>query len=403
MMIDYFDVGETRHFYYIIVLNGLHIRYITVWPLMGRVYCLSKSISFNYLFHREKLISNFLIEEDRNPDSNKNFTSNRDRYVSRLLFVPLIIIVVTIFLLSMFPYIRCVIYALNSVSYFDSINALPEECPRFITEYTTLYSMFHLVKFIIDQAIIYYYMFLLFSVLKYPIVNDKFIIKTEIIGVFLIWLITYIVYNTYSLSFRFEIGVYFFRGTVRNLLITSLFIYITKIRHKISIKDFYSILHNFDLFMKNPICFSHFKDYLKTHSEEDYTYLFFWIDINSYKNFFDERGRLKNIQKANLIYTDYFMNTIRRKKTSVGKLSYRTTGSHSRSKYIDFPIDVCDTVEEAANIKFQLDNTVLYEIYDEALVYVNNRLFNRYLGMFRCEEEITEIEKLVCYIDFNIQ
>jgi hypothetical protein len=73
------------------------------------------------------------------------------------------------------------------------------------------------------------------------------------------------------------------------------------------------------------------------------------------------------------------------------------------SKFIDFPIEIYETIDEAANINFNLRDNELVELFDEAFSYVNNKLFNRYLGMFRSEEELRKIEKLICYIDFNIQ
>jgi hypothetical protein len=332
-------------------------------------------------------------------DSNRNLTYNRTSYTSKLLFLPLFFILSAIFILSQYPYIRCVIYSLNTFRVNDE-KALPSECPAFNRHISSLLVIFRIVKICIDQGLIFVYVFLIFSIFKFPIRNDKFLVKIEIIGTFLVWFITYIVCQSYSLYFNFNILVYLANNVFYTLCTCLIYLYVTVKRNKISPSDFYIMLYNFDVFMKNPICFSYFKEHLKKNLDDDYYYLFFWIDYQCFKHSYFKNDKMKNIEKANYIFLEYFVQNHRgyhSGSTDKGMSTLRL------SRVIDFPVEIHEVIEEAANSMFNLDDLILYDLFDEAFAYISNKLFNRYLGMFRHQDELKRIEKLICYIEFDIQ
>jgi hypothetical protein len=60
-----------------------------------------------------------------------------------------------------------------------------------------------------------------------------------------------------------------------------------------------------------------------------------------------------------------------------------------------------EKVEDLEREGFKIPQENLFELFDEALGFVNNKLFNRYLMMIRNEEEYKKLEKLICYFDFD--
>ena len=125
---------------------------------------------------------------------------------------------------------------------------------------------------------------------------------------------------------------------------------------------------------------------------------------------------LKIIEYANIIFTDYFIpndkvsrnsntssNNEKNSQYSMTNISSPLT-SKIQSKscfYIDFPVDILERVEEWANKNFESYDLRLEDVFDEAHLYVNNKLYNRYLTLFRNEEEYKKLEKLICYFDFD--
>jgi hypothetical protein len=153
--------------------------------------------------------------------------------------------------------------------------------------------------------------------------------------------------------------------------------------------------------MKNPICFSYFKKYLKNSSEDDHLFLYFWMDYYLYKNSFSSNNREKNYETAVNIYTDYFINN--RYSLRLSTLTEHSRINTSSIRYcIDFPLEIVENIEEMINRNYKVDDFDMCEIFDDAFIYINNKLFNRYLSMFRNEEEVKKIEELICYIDFKI-
>ena len=120
---------------------------------------MSKSIQFNYSFLRNRILSNFQKYENELNQQNKQFTQSRNIYVSKLIFIPIILSCIFIIICSQYPFIRCIVYGLSSLAYFDDQD-LPEECPEFISSTSKLYFALRIMKVIFDHITIYIYLYL---------------------------------------------------------------------------------------------------------------------------------------------------------------------------------------------------------------------------------------------------
>jgi hypothetical protein len=366
---------------------------------MGRVYSLWKSLEFNYSFLREKVVSNFMKDQTR-MESHKNLTTNRQRYISKLLFIPLLIIISSLFILSHFPYIRCIVYTFGVISY-ASEEGLPDECPAFNEGIGSMRHLIHCSKKCVDYAILFVYMTFVFSAFKFPIRNDKFKVKVEVFGTIIVWILAGTVCNYITLFYPINFDYNLLINTFQAFSIGMIYTYVTVKRSKVTDHEFYMMLYNFDIFMKHPICFSYFKEYLKRNSDDDYAYLFFWIDYQLFKNSFHYNCKVKNIERANYIFMEYFLQN--KSLLRIRSESTKNFSSLYFSKLIDFPVEIYEVIDESANVYFDIEDGMLYSIFDDAFAHIHNKLYNRYLGMFRDEVELKEVEKLICYIEFDIQ
>ena len=196
------------------------------------------------------------------------------------------------------------------------------------------------------------------------------------------------------------------------LVLTS---YLLVFRNTVGTSSFDAMLHNYDLFMQNPICFNYLKDFIKTIAEYEYNFVFFYIDYHFNKKQFMYNSKEENIEFACSIFSEYFCTNDGGSRISVSTYNEKTS-HHSRispyaskiqgrsSFYIEFPLDILERVEELAKNNFECSEEIpLDEVFDEAYTYVNNKLFNRYLMLFRNEEEYKKLEKIICYFDFDFE
>jgi len=157
--------------------------------------------------------------------------------------------------------------------------------------------------------------------------------------------------------------------------------------------------------MKNPICFNFLKNYIRNLESEDYCSLFFYLDLNYYKNNILHFTNENKVEYANKIFYEYISssNTRITRNAQVMTKSYYSDGMSSGYKFssMDFPIDIQEKIEDAAKENFEIQESNLDDLFDEAFSHINNKLYNKYLMMIRDQDEYRKLEKLICYFDFD--
>lgn len=368
-------------------------------------------MDFNYSFLTKKIYPNYLRYEN-DLDLTKNmYSEKRTVYVSKIIFFPLFSIFLILVILSLIPYTRCYLYAFISLN-----DALLNECSNVVTNLN--YIILRIIKLLVDITEIFLLTTFLFYVLLYPLREDKFKIRHELCILYSIWFLAHHVHHTLIIFEIFEYSLK--RNLIINIVEDSsyvlLCIILIIVRNKIDVNQFYSMLYNFELFMRNPICFNYFKDYIKSTHEEEYSALFFYLEMHFYKKKFNLESYDNNVILANSIYLEYFSNTDKNLIFSPSikhdnRFSYTRTRSYSgssqpksigaRTSFIDFPCDVVEKIEDFRKSDLKISNRELFSLFDEAIEHVNNKLYNRYLIMTRDEDEIKKLEKLICYFDFD--
>lgn len=352
----------------------------------------------------------------------------RNFYYLKMYWVPLTILFVCSSLLLVFKFTRCSIKAVIFSFFTINISEIKDdECSDI--DYIASYSItgdFLFNIFLTMEILIF--MTLMYRILKFPIKNDKFYLKIEFISIFFVWLITH----------HFILGIIYFIGggstpqyifllnSLRCASITLIYGIVTYIRKNISNEDLKNMLKDFDSFLYCHVCFSFFKEFIKTYHEEDYKYLSFWIEYNIYK----KQGELllnentnksksltiktrttnksvnsssinnsqdKNLiliseekvselkQMADAIYTDYFI------PSSVSQIN-------DCLMQISFPVEIIEKLEEAYKNGFLIDN--LLDIFDDAFEHINPKLYNLFLHFCRNEEQYKKLERIMFFIDF---
>jgi hypothetical protein len=393
---------KSESIYYVNLINSQFIHYVMIWPIIGRAYYIYKSVKFNYSFLTKKVYPNYLEYENNYDFHAEIYTEKRNIYVSKLIFFPLTGIFIVIFILSLIKGTRCYLFSMNM--YFS---ILLEECLDYVG-ITVLY-ITTMIKCFMDNFQIFIFMTFIYLTFRYPIKKDYFLIKLELTLFFIIWVIFHGVYHGLLIFniMKSDPWVQYTWNYLEGVVYIFVIYYLIKFRNSISPDSFHSMIYNYDIFMQHPVCFNYFKDYIKNSAEDEYNLLFFYIDYHFYKKQFENNFYEDNMEFARLIFRDYFVRSDKNSRNSFSTIGYldkipKVTKTFSKlSFYIDFPLEIYEKVEEFSQLKFQVDTKVLFNIFEEAFLFVNNKLYNRYLTLFRNEDKYKKLEKLICYFDFE--
>lgn len=231
-------------------------------------------------------------------------------------------------------------------------------------------------------------------VIKYPLQSDKFMIRTELNGLFLIWLTEHLVKEYFQL-YVLQADTKHFVCIVLDLFEIVAYImfefYLLIKRLQIDKEEFFLVLNDYESFMRNHICFTYFKTFINKQNSKDLKYISFWVDYYILKEltFYGNIGEEDLADYSKKIFSDYFGD---RFNTSINLLDIGTN-----DLTIDFPVDIKEKIQEAAvNSFLPIDE----EAFDEAFQLVNNKLYNIYLSMCRNINEYRNLELLISYIDF---
>jgi hypothetical protein len=407
-------------------INLLLIHNLIIIPLLVRVFCLGESIKYNYHHITRKFYDeNFQNEIDEH-FKKKYYT--RNFYYFGMFILPLAIVYILFIILLSIQYTECAIdafiYSQYNIHPFCNGKEIPTNEIKNYQITGTLIANFYLM---IEMFL---FLYLMFRVFKYPIKNDKFLLKLEFKSLFIIWYVTHNLMIGYSYVFggNYDSTSIFVINSLRNFAIILVYAYVTCARKKITSKEVNDIMKDFDSFMYCHVSFTFFREYIKTYHEEDYKLLSFWIEYHLYKKqtqAFQETIKemyLKNedqkVHTSDVKTLNMTLNTQDRQLIYSKEDELRDMADHIFQDYfcqirsntnspvltqnfymnIELPVDIYEKIEEAYKINFNVEN--LIEIFDEAHSYVTTKLFNLFLLFSRNEKEYKKLERVVFYIDF---
>lgn len=391
---------------YIKLFNTLYVHYVWIWPVLARLIYITQSIYFNYSFIRKNLnLCSYQKKEEAK--RTKKFTENKNSYISKLVIIPFLSL---FFIFLVFTFIgrfiskkfECYFYSFNSLIYVVNKNCLNDSIDKNIVMSLII------LKYSIDFVLHFTIITLSYIVnYKFKIKNDKFFMKTEVTYLAIFWFLIDNFYHGFILFHR-EFDEYLF-NFIYNVFQDSMFIImylvLTLKRKKIDSKEFYVVLNNYDMFMQNPIYFNYFREYIQKYYEDDEGCFIFWRKYHHYKSNFRFTNMIDNINYAYSIFTESIydpkMSNVIEKYSN--NYSMHISESNSmRNLVVELPIDVYERIEEVVNQNFTEDVMTLYEIFDEAFQIISGKLYNRYLSMFRNQQEYEKLKKLICYIEFDM-
>lgn len=407
-------------------INILLIHNLIIIPLLVRVFCLGESIKYNYHHITRKFYDeNFQTEVDEH-FKNKYYT--RNFYYIRMFIIPLAVIYIGVIILISIPSTECSIdaflYSLYKVQ-LPSCNGRTLNADEILAYEISGTAIAN--GYLMCQVVVF--MTLLYRVFKYPIENDKFLLKFEFISLFVIWTLCHnvVIGFTYLFEMNYDINYLFYFNSMPNFFIAFIYAYVTYKRKSITSKEIRDMMKDFDSFMYCHVSFTFFRDYIKSYHEDEYKLLSFWIEYHLFKRqtkLFQEyiqQMYLKNetqlhrltenkslnislnTQEKDLVYqkedqlremadhifSDYFTQNRSNTNSPVTTTNFMN---------IEFPVDIYEKIEDAYKNSFNVEN--LIELYDEAHSYVCTKLFNLFMMFCRNEKEYKKFERVVFFIDF---
>ncbi len=388
------------------LFNTLFVHYVWIWPIIGRLIYLSKSFHFNYSFIRENL-KGFALNFKMDLYRYKKFTEERNQYISKLVIFPFfglfaLFSVLTIIGKCISQEFECYFYSFNSLIFVVTKNCLNDTINKNIVLFLIIF------KYSVDFLLQFFLLTMAYIItFKFKIKNDRFLIKTEVICLTVLWFLLDNFYHGFIL-FHQKFDEYLFSfslNIILDFMFVILYFYLTFQRKKIDIKEFYVILNDYEMFIQNPIYFNYFREYIQKNYEDEEPCFIFWRRYNYYKLNFQNNNMIDNINLAYSIYSDCLYD--QRMSTVIDKYSYApsnifSSDSSKKNSIVELPIEVYERIEEIVNNDFIIDDYGLYTLFDEAFQVINGKLYNRYLSMIRNTEEYEKLTKLFCYIEFDM-
>jgi hypothetical protein len=405
-VILYFQNIDSEISDYIKLFNTLYVHYVWIWPVIARLIYITQSIYYNYSFIRKNLkLYSYQKKEEAN--QNKKFTHKKNSYISKLVILPFFSLFI-IFLIFTFigrfisKEFECYFFSFNSLIYVVNKDCLNDSIDKNIVLGLII------LKYSIDFVLHFIITTLLYIVnYRFKIKNDKFLIKTEVKYLAICWFLLDNFYHGFIL-FHDKFDEYLFNfiyNVSQDFAFILMYFILTYKRKKIDSREFYVVLNNYDMFMQNPIYFNYFREYIQKYYEDEEGCLVFWRRYQHYKSTFENNNLMDNINYAYSIFTDCIydpkMSCVNEKLSN--NLSIQIADSDSKKTLIvELPYDVYERIEEVVNQNFTVDVMILYELFDESFQIINGKLYNRYLSMFRNQQEYEKMKKLIRYIEFDM-
>lgn len=382
------------------VISTINSHCLFILPIIARMKAVLNLAKYNY-YHLTyaSQSQNFSVQASDDYFIKRLNNPNQDYLMFKYGFGIFFSVNLLLYFLLKFTTTKCLLY--NVTSFSKTLFDL--EC-----NYNLPYQLiiFDTVKNICYFGEMFYFVYNLFSLWMYPLSSDIFYIRFE----FLINLSWFLFHNVYHWYVQFTPDVTFFSQFLFNdvndfsFLIMHLFLIQQrkkkpKKKNKVKAVDnkpkYISIINTYSKFMRNYICFSYFKNYIKERQQftSHSNLLNFWVDYYLFKLHLKKSNVLKKtdlIIHAYYIYCNYF------RRESI-KLSTQENGGG----IIDIPIETLDKIEKASQIGFCMTRTELDKVFDEAFEYIDNILLNIYIGMLRNKHNIKRLSNIFLHTEFD--
>ena len=388
---------------YLKTINSLNTHIFFIIPIIFKINKLQELAKFNYN-HLTFRSQSSLFPQDENEDYFNSRLAQPDQDFEAFLFGLLCFLFVNIFVIFFLSYKFAGCFLFNSFSFSSDIFT-NTECNY---GYNSVFSI--ILKSFFFYGEIIYFIYQLAELWKYPLQNDILYIRFEML-INLIWFIFHHIYHFYA---QFNGKTSFFGMFLFNDVIDFTFVilqlFLVQIRQNLRYKTksarstkyiiakphYVTIMNRFSQFMRNYICFSYFKKYLKETAKDKKALhlLNFWVDYYLYKIHLKNPNILKKtdlIIHAYYIYCYYF----KRDKTQAN------SSLNIHSNLLEIPLDMLDKIEKASQKGFCMARTDLDKIYDEAFGYIDNKLYNKYISMISKKNEQQYLTNLFLHTEFD--
>jgi hypothetical protein len=403
---------------------SLFIHYVCVWPIVGRVYYISRLINFNYSFMSKNVYpnyTNYKEYEEKLDVQAKIFSDKRNDYIIKKIIFPLFSLFFILWGLSLlglvnsnYKSIDCYLYSFaNNIDVFKL-----QKCENY---FSSNFSFIVLTssKYFLDFALGVVLFTLLYSALKFKIKKDFLNLKLEMFSLVIIWYLCDNGYHLFKFDSKnmckdedfFSIITYLIDSSM-NLSFLSLYLFLTFKIKNFGEKKFLDQLNVFQNFIRSPVYFCYFKDFLKNNpgSENQFYYLFFWKNYNDYKMSFRNNDEEFNRLIAKKLYEEYFVNKNEMNNPNSTYISkfrrmsnstniFNTTGIIYFSRLL--PDNIIENIEEAAYQDFRIDDFSLFHLYDEAFNYIESQLLNSFFYMMNIQENREKLINLIGWVEFD--
>jgi len=409
--------------------------YVYIGPIIGRVYYISKLINFNYSFVSENAFPNYTnhkeYEQKLDLQANIFFHKRNDYIIKRIIF-PLFSVFIILWGLSLIGYLKignfnykfieCLLYTFaNTIDVFKL-----QKCEEYFNS-DLLFILLTSFKYFSDFIIGLVLFTLLYSALRYKIKNDFLHFKSEILSLILIWFfgdngyhlfnnIKKMVTNEYVFSFM----IYIIDCSMNLCFLLLYLILYIKIKNY-GEKKIMDQLNVFDNFIRSPVNFCYFKDYLKDNPENcggtyQFYYLFFWKNYSDFKRSFKHNSEKFNRLVCKKFYEEYFVDKNELGRDSINahspyiskfrNISYTTNFFYNTDVGITYfsmllPESILEPIENAAYQDFKIDSRSLFRLYDDAFKYIEAELLNSFIYMMNIPDNIDKLVSLIGSIEFD--
>jgi len=341
---------------------------------------------------------NKTIKQLRNSNDLLGLLKDHQYQAYIFITIPIVTLVLILGLLCFFPGGRCFLMRMSFV-----IDVIPC-CEALITTNLVLAGRIGDMTIVALQAA--WLVYLIHRVNGFKIVKDKFHLKSELIGSFLIWFVMEQLF--FSTRIFMDINIFtecthlLGLDTMRALFINALYIYLFIIRRGLDQTEIDEKINDFDQFLRNNICIVSFKEYADKNDNNSYLIIDFILDYRKYTAYC-EHIKKKNLPKEKeLMLISKYARRIRQVHFSIeasdkGSTDLNSNYSCKLSTKLKLPAHLEEITEaESMNNKENEEDTLLPELYD---IYFP-KILDFWIFYKQRNEEIAALKEALVSIDF---
>ena len=364
-------------------LSSINTHLFMFIPLYFRmnILCNLVKYSFYHLTYHSQSPS-FNIKESDEYFLQRRNKPNQDFIAFKYSIISYTFSIIVAVILLMNENTKCIIYMFFT---FTKRFTIEMEC-KYSMRYQTIISS--CLKNLFFTAQMFLFAWKSLEMMKYPIKNDKYLIRLEII-INASW---FVFHDIYHLSGQFIGQFTQFTSFVFNDVIDFSFVvmhlFLMHIRKNMKTKNtkpqYVSIINKYSLFMRNYICFTYFKTFIQEERKTNFKhkeYLNFWVDYYLYK---------LHLKRPNIL-----------KKTDLIIHAYYLYSNYFSKNQLEVPIDTLTKIEKGKMKGFCMTRTELDDIFDEPFRYIDNKLNNIYVEMLNNRKHNRKLMNMLAHTEFD--